>query len=118
MPDTELATALAQCGAAGLIGWMWLSERRAAATREAQLRELHERLIQERPQLAALLSVIRDNTRALTALESGQRTLAAALDRLRKRSNTAPRADNSSQHQTHPIDAPAHCRPFRTRPKA
>jgi len=85
MPDTELATALAQCGAAGLIGWMWLSERRAAAAREAQLRELHERLIQERPHLAALLAVIRDNTRALTALEAGQRAIAAALQRLRNR---------------------------------
>ena len=87
MPDTELAAAFAQCGAAGLIGWMWLSERRAAAARDAQLRELHERLIQERPQLSALLAVIRDNTRALSALESGQRAIAAALERLRDRAN-------------------------------
>ena len=82
MPPIDLAASLAQLGAAGLIGWMWLAERRAAAARETQLRELHERLIQERPQLAVLLAVVRDNTKALTALEVGQRTIASVLDRL------------------------------------
>ncbi len=96
MPDIDLAASLAQLGAAGLIGWMWLSERRAAAARENQLRELHERLIQERPQLAVLLAVVRDNTRALTALEAGQRGIVTALERLAR----PPR------HPTHP-HAPA-----------
>ena len=81
MIEPDIA-ALAQLGAAGLIGWMWLAERRAAAAREKQLTELHERLMQERAQLGTLLSVVSDNTRALTALEAGQRTIAAALDRL------------------------------------
>ena len=85
MPPIDLAASLAQLGAAGLIGWMWLSERRAAAARETQLRELHERLMQERPQLAVLLAVVRDNTKALTALELGQRGLAAAMERLAAR---------------------------------
>jgi hypothetical protein len=85
MPDAQIAAALAQFGAAGLIGWMWLSERRAAAARERQLDEAHDRLMHERPQLAALLSVLRDNTRALTALELGQRQVAAALERLARR---------------------------------
>lgn len=82
MPPIDLAASLAQLGAAGLIGWMWLAERRAAAARENQLRELHERLIQERPQLAVLLAVVRDNTKALTALEVGQRAIAGLLHRL------------------------------------
>jgi hypothetical protein len=81
MPPIDLAASLAQLGAAGLIGYMWLSERRAAASRETQLRELHERLIQERPQLAVLLAVVRDNTKALTALEVGQRAIARILSR-------------------------------------
>jgi hypothetical protein len=80
----ELA-ALAQFGAAGLIGWMWLAERRAAAARDRQLAELHERLMQERPHMAILLEVVRDNTRALTALDLGQRTLAGLLERLASR---------------------------------
>ena len=83
MPPIDLAASLAQLGAAGLIGYMWLSERRAAAAREAQLRELHERLIQERPQLAVLLAVVRENTRTLTALEVGQRAIAHLLSRHR-----------------------------------
>src|SRR5262252_2229090 len=92
MPDIDLAAALAQLGAAGLIGWMWLAERRAAAARDIQLRELHERLMQERPQIAVLLAVVRDNTRALTALEAGQRGVAGALQRLaRARRATAAR---------------------------
>lgn len=82
MIEPELTTSIAQLGAAGLIGWMWLAERRAGAARETQLRELHDRLMQERPQIAALLSVVQDNTRALAALESGQRAIARAMESL------------------------------------
>jgi hypothetical protein len=102
MPDPDLTAALAQLGAAGLIGWMWLSERRAAAARERQLSQLHDRLMQERLSLSALVSVVRDNTRALAALDAGQRSIAAAMDRLARRvhasarraraNTTAPRA--------------------------
>ena len=82
MIEAEVTSTLAQLGAAGLIGWMWLTERRAAAARETQLRELHDRLLQERPQITTLLSVVQDNTRALAALEAGQRTMAAVLERV------------------------------------
>lgn len=80
--NPELTTTLAQLGAAGLIGWLWLAERRAAAARETQLRELHDRILQERPQIAALLAVVRDNTRALTALEAGQRAIVGVVERV------------------------------------
>ncbi len=82
MPTPELASALAQLGAAGLIGLMWLTERRAAAAREKQLSDAHERIMHERTHLAALLSVVTDNTRALTALEGGQRTLVSVIERV------------------------------------
>jgi hypothetical protein len=82
MLEPQIAAAFAQFGVAGLIGWMWLSERRAAAAREKQLAELHERLLQERPQIAVLVRIISENTRALTTLEIGQRQLAALLERL------------------------------------
>lgn len=82
MLEPEITATLAQLGAAGLIGWLWLAERRAAAARETQLRELHDRILQERPQIAALLAVVRDNTRALTALEAGQRAIAAVVERV------------------------------------
>lgn len=78
----DIASAAAQLGAAGLIGLMWLTERRAAAAREKQLADAHERILHERTHLAALLSVVTDNTKALAALEAGQRALAGAIDRI------------------------------------
>lgn len=82
MTEIDIAAAVAQFGAAGLIGWMWLSERRSAGIRERQLAELQDRLMQERPQIATLIEVVRDNTRALTALEVGQRGIAGVIERL------------------------------------
>ncbi len=98
MPPIDLAASLAQLGAAGLIGYMWLSERRAAAARETQLRELHERLMQERPQLAVLLAVVRDNTRALTVLQTGQRRLAAAIEQLALRAARSATPNNRADN--------------------
>lgn len=85
----ELLPALAQFGAAGIIGWMWLTERRAAADREAQLRQAHEALMTERPRLEALLRALDANTRAITALELGQRNLLAAVQRDRRAQHNA-----------------------------
>lgn len=82
MNEVDIAGAVAQFGAAGLIGWMWLAERRGAAVRERQLSDLQDRLMQERPQIATLIEVVRDNTRALTALEVGQRGVALLIERL------------------------------------
>jgi hypothetical protein len=81
MPPDLLPT-LAQSGAAGLIALMWLTERRSAAARDRQLTDLADRLTQERATTATLLAVIGDNTRALAAIEIGQRSLSAILDRL------------------------------------
>lgn len=82
MTETDIAGAMAQLGAAGLIGLMWLTERRAAAAREKQLSETHDRIMQEHTSVTALLAVVSDNTRALSALEAGQRGIAAVLERV------------------------------------
>jgi hypothetical protein len=82
MLDPQIASACAQFGAAGLIGWMWLSERRAAVARERQLTEAHERIVQERPQVETLVRIVSENTRALSTLEAGQRSLTAVLERV------------------------------------
>lgn len=97
MLEPELTATLAQLGAAGLIGWLWLAERRSAAARETQLRELHDRILQERPQIAALLAVVRDNTRALTALEAGQRAIAAVVERVGGKMTAATTSSDSRQ---------------------
>ena len=80
--NPELTAAFAQFGTAGLIGWMWLTERRAAAVRERQLTEAHDRLLHERACFDQVVTAIKDNTRALATLDSGHRALITALDRL------------------------------------
>lgn len=80
--ELDLATTLTQFGMAGLVAWMWLVERRSASDREKQLVATHERLMEQRIQLDALLRVVADNTRAVTAVEAGQRALGAAIESL------------------------------------
>lgn len=94
----ELAATLTQFGIAGLIGWMWLTERRAGAERERQLSEAHARILNQSEQRAALLDALRDSTRALVALECAQRSLADLIQRLADH----PDAAQPPRHTAHP----------------
>ena len=90
--ELDLMAMATQFGMSGLIAWMWLSERRSAAVRERQLAEAHERLMQQRVQLDALIQVVTDNARAAMAVEAGQRALIGLMEAvLGKR---APRGPN------------------------
>lgn len=80
--DPTILTHLAQFGAAGLVAAMWLVERRAALTRERQLSEAHERILDQKVQLDALVGVVSENARAVTGLETSQRLLVGAVERL------------------------------------
>lgn len=80
----EVLGALAQFGAAGLIAWMWLSERRHAEERERTIREAHAALMGERAALSALLRVVEENARAMSAVEARQGELAGAIERLNR----------------------------------
>lgn len=73
--DPQALLQLGQLGAAGLIGVLWVMERRHAALRDRQLDETHRRLLERERDVTLLLEVIRDNTRAIAALEGGQRHL-------------------------------------------
>lgn len=94
MTDPTLLPALAQFGAAGLIGWMWLTERRAAAHRERQLDEAHRRIESDRQALGALVRLVEESARALTGLERQQRELSSAIERLNR---TLSRTDTRRQ---------------------
>ena len=88
--ETELAAAVAQFGVAGLIGWMWLTERRASAGRDKQLNEAHDRILRDGAALEALLKALENNTRALTALQGAHQRLTDLLfPRRRARIDTA-----------------------------
>lgn len=80
--EAEIAGALAQFGVAGLVGWMWLTERRAAGVREQQLAEAHRLLVSERERAGSLTALVAASTRAMTGLEASQRELAAVVERL------------------------------------
>ncbi|MEM7755174.1 MAG: hypothetical protein AAF297_06020 [Planctomycetota bacterium] len=82
MLETELVASITQFGVAGLIGWMWMTERRAAAAREKQLGDVHERLMRERREMELIVEVVRENTRMLAGVEAGQRALVDAVERL------------------------------------
>lgn len=81
MSETVLTT-LTQFGAAGLIGMLWILERRQSATRNRQIDEAHERIRQEGRAVEALLTVVKENTRAIIRLEESQSRLIALLERL------------------------------------
>jgi len=65
----------------GLIGLMWLSERRSAHERERQVSQLHDRIRGDKAELGVLLAALEANTRAMVSLEAGQRRLTEALER-------------------------------------
>jgi hypothetical protein len=83
---------LTNFGAAGLIAACWLLERRAAAARERALEQAHERLLAERRDTAILIRLVKDSTRALTAVERTQRAVLDLLDHLAHQSPRPPHA--------------------------
>jgi hypothetical protein len=80
--DSDLMTLAAQFGAAGLIAWMWLTERRNSTARDLQLREAHDKLLQDQLQMQELVRIVTENTKALTTLEVSHTRIAEAIERL------------------------------------
>ena len=59
---------LANLGVAGLMGLMWLWERKTSGAREQQLDEAHARILSDRVQLDQLIEVVRSNSDAMSRL--------------------------------------------------
>ena len=66
---------LTQLGVAGLMGAMWLWERRTSRQREEQLDEAHARIMSDRVQLDQLIDVVKQNAEAMTRLSGTQEQL-------------------------------------------
>ena len=77
---------LPSLGAAGLMGAMWLWERRTSQKREQQLDEAHARILGDGVQLEQLMSVVRQNAEAISRLCTTQEQLLRQLDRNDERS--------------------------------
>jgi hypothetical protein len=80
--DADVISVITQFGAAGLIGVLWIIERRHAMSRDRQLDEAHRQLTSARSESESLLTVVKENTRAITALEASQRQLVRLLESL------------------------------------
>ena len=72
-------------GAAGMMGAMWLWERKTSRQREEQLDEAHVRILGDRVQLEQLIDVVRRNVEAMTRLGAIQDQLVRKLDREEQR---------------------------------
>jgi hypothetical protein len=81
----DTATSL---GAAGLMGAMWLWERRTSQKREQQLDEAHARILGDRVQLDQLIGVVRQNAEAIARLCTTQDQLLRRLDHDEDERNT------------------------------
>lgn len=68
----EITSDLTSLGAAGLMGAMWLWERRTSRQREEQLDEAHARIMADRVQLEQLIEVVQKNAEAMTRLSAAQ----------------------------------------------
>ena len=80
--QVELLAPVAQFGTAGLIAWMWITERRSSAESSRRLEQSHDRILEKRQQLDEFVAVSSSNTRAMVALESSQRELSEAIERM------------------------------------
>jgi len=74
-----IVTDLANFGAAGLMGAMWLWERRLSRTRERQLSEAHERILRDEQRLEMLTRVVDQNTAAVTKFAETERQVIETL---------------------------------------
>ncbi len=68
-------------GVAGLMGAMWLWERRTSQKREQQIDEAHARIVADRVLLDELMDVVRQNAEAVTRLSATQDQLLRQMER-------------------------------------
>ena len=78
LPATD---SLSSLGAAGLIGAMWLWERRQSSQREKQLDDAHARILADRVQMDALIDLVQHSTETLSKLALQQDALLRRLEK-------------------------------------
>ncbi|MBL1217002.1 MAG: hypothetical protein D8M59_05840 [Planctomycetes bacterium] len=82
MIDMDGLGPLAQYGLAGLMGVLWLMERRSSTQRERELSEAHRRMMAQHEEIGELMDVVRDNTSAVTRLEQSQARLITVCEHI------------------------------------
>ncbi len=89
---TAMITDLTSFGVAGLMGAMWLWERRNSRHREEQLTQAHGRVTRDEQRLASLIKVVEHNTAALTRFAETQKFVRQALVDVREEIRHARKA--------------------------
>lgn len=69
----------ASFGAAGVMGAMWLWERRLSRAREEQLTSAHQRIIRDEQRLDQVTRVVEQNTAAFVRFTETQREVVETL---------------------------------------
>jgi hypothetical protein len=80
--DLAVAGDIASLGAAGVMGAMWLWERKANRQREEQLTASHERIVRDEERLDKLTQVVEQNTAAFVRFNETQRETRETLNHL------------------------------------
>ena len=81
---TGVMSDLASFGAAGLMGAMWLWERRHRRLREEQLNSAHQRIMRDEQRLGRIIQVVEHNTDAMARFTETQHSVRQALVDLRE----------------------------------
>ncbi|MHC4981556.1 MAG: hypothetical protein ACYTF6_00095 [Planctomycetota bacterium] len=69
----------ASFGAAGVMGAMWLWERRLSRIRESQLTDSHQRILRDEQRLEQITHVVEQNTAAFAKFTETQRQVIETL---------------------------------------
>jgi hypothetical protein len=79
LADGQVFDGMTSFGAAGLMGAMWLWERKTSRQREEQLDAAHARILGDHVALDQLIGVVKQNAEALTKLSGVQEELCRKL---------------------------------------
>ena len=80
----SVVTDITSLGAAGVMGAMWLWERRSSAQRERELSESHERILRDEQRLDKLTQVVEQATAAITRFGQTQQEMAELIKHVLK----------------------------------
>lgn len=73
MEMISIVSDLTSFGAAGLMGAMWLVERKMSRRREDELTDAHDRIIRDEQRLERLMKIVEQNSSALARFGEHQR---------------------------------------------
>lgn len=82
MEILALMSDLTSLGAAGVMGAMWLCERKMNRTRDEQLTQSHQRILRDEQRLEQLMEVVEQNSRIITHFTRMQHDLCDTIRHL------------------------------------